>query len=214
MKSGQGRNRTGDTRLFRPLLYQLSYLSIYTKLLRTYLKSNPDSIGTFQAVALLRLGGNCLSIYTKLLRTYLKSNPDSIGTFQAVALLRLGGNCLSIYTKLLRTYLKSNPDSIGTFQAVALLRLGGSYLSLTFQAVALPNDCLSLLKFIKIMISQILIKPKTRLFSVCPGHYQFLSRESPSSATLCYESYIPEFTNKKYASIYSFLIYLLQLCLV
>lgn len=24
---GQGRNRTGDTRLFRPLLYQLSYLS-------------------------------------------------------------------------------------------------------------------------------------------------------------------------------------------
>jgi hypothetical protein len=24
---GQGQNRTGDTRLFRPLLYQLSYLS-------------------------------------------------------------------------------------------------------------------------------------------------------------------------------------------
>lgn len=24
---GQGRNRTGDTRLFRPLLYRLSYLS-------------------------------------------------------------------------------------------------------------------------------------------------------------------------------------------
>ena len=25
--SGQGRNRTGDTRIFSPLLYQLSYLS-------------------------------------------------------------------------------------------------------------------------------------------------------------------------------------------
>src|SRR6185503_421711 len=26
-RSGQGRNRTGDTRIFRPLLYQLSYLA-------------------------------------------------------------------------------------------------------------------------------------------------------------------------------------------
>ena len=26
-KNGQGRNRTGDTRIFSPLLYQLSYLS-------------------------------------------------------------------------------------------------------------------------------------------------------------------------------------------
>ncbi len=25
--SGQGRNRTGDTRIFSPLLYQLSYLA-------------------------------------------------------------------------------------------------------------------------------------------------------------------------------------------
>ncbi len=27
LKSGQGRDRTGDTRIFSPLLYQLSYLS-------------------------------------------------------------------------------------------------------------------------------------------------------------------------------------------
>ncbi len=27
---GQGQNRTGDTRLFRPLLYQLSYLSEFS----------------------------------------------------------------------------------------------------------------------------------------------------------------------------------------
>jgi hypothetical protein len=27
--SGQGRNRTGDTRIFSPLLYQLSYLASY-----------------------------------------------------------------------------------------------------------------------------------------------------------------------------------------
>ncbi len=26
---GQGRNRTGDTRIFSPLLYQLSYLASY-----------------------------------------------------------------------------------------------------------------------------------------------------------------------------------------
>jgi hypothetical protein len=26
-ENGQGRNRTGDTRIFSPLLYQLSYLS-------------------------------------------------------------------------------------------------------------------------------------------------------------------------------------------
>ena len=27
--SGQGRNRTGDTRIFSPLLYQLSYLALF-----------------------------------------------------------------------------------------------------------------------------------------------------------------------------------------
>ena len=27
-ESGQGRNRTGDTRIFSPLLYQLSYLAL------------------------------------------------------------------------------------------------------------------------------------------------------------------------------------------
>jgi hypothetical protein len=33
-KSGQGRNRTGDTRIFSPLLYQLSYLSNETTIVR------------------------------------------------------------------------------------------------------------------------------------------------------------------------------------
>ncbi len=89
MNSGQGRNRTGDTRLFRPLLYQLSYLSSIKN------------------------------------------------------------------STILRTILKSNPDSIGTFQAVAL----PTELPVLFQ------------KLHKINISQILIKPKTRLFSVCPEHY-------------------------------------------
>ena len=32
MFGGQGRNRTVDTRIFNPLLYQLSYLAIITSL--------------------------------------------------------------------------------------------------------------------------------------------------------------------------------------
>ena len=31
---GQGQNRTADTRIFNPLLYQLSYLAIIVRLLR------------------------------------------------------------------------------------------------------------------------------------------------------------------------------------
>ena len=34
--SGQGRNRTADTRIFSPLLYQLSYLAESSKLTVTY----------------------------------------------------------------------------------------------------------------------------------------------------------------------------------
>jgi hypothetical protein len=34
MSGGQGQNRTADTRIFNPLLYQLSYLAIIVRLLR------------------------------------------------------------------------------------------------------------------------------------------------------------------------------------
>ena len=34
MSGGQGQNRTADTRIFNPLLYQLSYLAIIVLLLR------------------------------------------------------------------------------------------------------------------------------------------------------------------------------------
>ena len=35
-ESGQSQNRTGDTRIFSPLLYQLSYLAIYSCAIVTY----------------------------------------------------------------------------------------------------------------------------------------------------------------------------------
>ena len=49
---GQGRNRTTDTRIFSPLLYQLSYLANLGEALeQSYLTENPD----FQSLPTLSL---------------------------------------------------------------------------------------------------------------------------------------------------------------
>src|SRR5436189_3003875 len=51
--SGQGRNRTTDTRIFSPLLYQLSYLAVSRRLYRRTLSRPPRSLlsGTSAAFA-------------------------------------------------------------------------------------------------------------------------------------------------------------------
>ena len=36
IKNAQSRNRTSDTRIFSPLLYQLSYLGIFNKTMKFY----------------------------------------------------------------------------------------------------------------------------------------------------------------------------------
>ena len=49
-----GRDRTADTRIFSPLLYQLSYRTFYILLFRTSTQARPDdrSDGDFQSFAL------------------------------------------------------------------------------------------------------------------------------------------------------------------
>ena len=100
MRNAQSRNRTSDTRIFSPLLYQLSYLGIF---LVTESSMTPDNVDILSNVA-----GNVnhfFEIFEKLffqIKFWVYRNPIS-GQFQikVISLFQIVSGRISYHGKTL-----------------------------------------------------------------------------------------------------------------